>query len=58
MRDKNFKNTTETALAFALSIFLTNFLIIAVLGIMGWAIAALINGNGEFYRFLRGGFVL
>ncbi|HVE55372.1 MAG TPA: hypothetical protein VNB22_00990 [Pyrinomonadaceae bacterium] len=57
MRDKNFKNTTETTVAFALSIFLMNFLIIAVLGIMGWAIASVINGNSEFSIFLRGGFM-
>jgi hypothetical protein len=55
MRDKNLTNTTETAMAFALSIFLANFLIIAVLAVMGWAIASVINGNSEFYIFLRGG---
>ena len=55
MRNKNLKNTTETTLAFALSIFLTNFLIIAVLCLMGWAIASVINDKGEFYIFLRGG---
>ena len=55
MRDKNLKSTNETTAAFALSIFLTNFLIIAVLGIMGWAIASVINGNSEFYILLRGG---
>ena len=57
MRDKNFKNPTETALAFALSIFLTNFLIIAVLGITVWAIYALISGNSGFHTFLRGRFI-
>ena len=55
MRDENLKNTTETTVAFALSIFLTNFLIIVVLGIMGWAITSVINGNSEFHIFLRSG---
>lgn len=57
MRDKNFKDTNETTIAFTLSIFLTNFLIIAVLAVMGWAISALINGNSELHIFLRGGFI-
>lgn len=56
MRDKNFFDTTETATAFALSIFLTNFLILAVLGIAGWAIFTLTGGNIEFHGFLRGVF--
>jgi len=56
MRDKNLKNPTETTISFALSIFLMNFLIIAVLGITGWAIASVIGGNSEFHTFLRGGF--
>jgi hypothetical protein len=55
MGNKNLKNTNETATAFALSIILANFLIIAVLAVMGWAIASVINGNSEFYIFLRGG---
>lgn len=57
MRYKNSNNTKETTAALALSIFLTNFLIIAVLIIMGWAISAIISGNSEFHTFLRGGFI-
>jgi len=57
MSYKKLNNPKETTAAFALSVFLTNFLIIAVLAVTGWAISTIIGGNSEFYTFLRGGFI-
>lgn len=57
MRDKNKKIINETEAAFVLSIFLTNLLIVAVLGAIVWVMYSVIDGNGEFYIFLRGGFI-
>ena len=57
MSYKNLNNTKETTAAFALCVVLTNFLILTVLVIMGWAISAIIRGDSEFHTFLRGGFM-
>ena len=57
MSYKNLNNTKETTAAFALSIFLTNFLIIAVLVILGWAISTVSRGNSGFHTFFHGGFM-
>ena len=57
MCDKSDKFINETEAAFALTIFLTNLLIFVVLGAIVRVIYAAINENGEFYAFLRGGFL-
>lgn len=57
MNYKNLNNTKETTAAFALSVFLTNFLILAMLVVIGWAISGLISANSDFHTFLRGGFI-
>ena len=56
MREKSGKSGSETEAAFALSIFLTNLLILIVLGATVWMIYRTAGENREFQYFLSGRF--
>ena len=55
MGEKTRNNKQETDVAFALSIVLTNILLLAVMGGIVWLIHLAVSSNGVLYTFLRGG---
>ena len=57
MREKDQKNMCETEMAYALAMFLTNLLILVIIGAVGWMMHLTISENNSFNAVLRGGFL-